>query len=127
MTTDINTRLIIKNIQTPEDIIDALIQLGDIDADFNGENGDDYLWPVAQKKGFESNAKYLADYVVFHSNANSRQYGMKAYTDRFVKEWLKRETYYASIQIDVVKLDGFADDPNMSGIYAFSIAAIDHN
>ena len=127
MSTNVNKKLVIKNIQTPEDIIDVLVQLGDVDSDFNGGNGDEYLWPTAAKKGFESNAEYLADYVVFHSNANSKKYGVKAYTDRFIKEWLKRESYYASIEIDVVKLDGLAEDPDMTGIYAFNITTTDYN
>ena len=127
MSTNVNKNLVIKNIQAPEDIIDVLVQLGNVDADFNGENGDEYLWPIAAKKGFESNAAYLADYVVFHSNANSKKYGVKSYTDRFVKEWLKRESFYTSIEIDIVKLDGLAEDPNMTGIYAFNITTTDYN
>ena len=30
-------------INGPNDIIDALVSLADIDADFNGENGEEYL------------------------------------------------------------------------------------
>lgn len=32
-----------------------------IDADFTGENGEDYLWDDAEAKGFESNLEYCLD------------------------------------------------------------------
>ena len=121
----VKSKLVIKNIQTPEDIIDVFASLGTIDADFNGDSGDAYLWHDAATKNFTNNKDFLADYVVFHSSANSRKYGIKAYTDKFAKEWRKRDGFYASINIDVVKLDGFADDPNIQGIYAFNLTLID--
>lgn len=127
MKININKKLVIKDVQKAEDIIDALVQLGSIDADFDGTNGDEYLWDEAKKKGFTTNAAYLADYVVFNSNANSRKYGIKAYTDRFAEEWLKRDSYYTSIEIDIVKLNGTPNDPHWEGIYAFNVTAVDSN
>jgi hypothetical protein len=116
-------KTIIKSISSPEDILDVLVGLGEIDADFSGDNGDEYLWDAAKKKKFDTNAKYLANKVVFGASANTKKYGIKAYTDKFAKEWLANDHYYDSLVIDVVKLDGYAEDTNMTGIYAFSIIA----
>ena len=44
-----------------ESLLDALRSLSDFDCDFNGENGDDYLWEEAN--GFESNMDYLINKV----------------------------------------------------------------
>ena len=125
MQTYVGTRLIIKNIQSLEDIKNALISLGDIDADFCGDNGEEYLWKAAKKKDFETNAEYLADNVVYHSGVKND--GVLGFARCFAKKWLYNETYYKSIDINVVKLDGFAEDNNINGIYAFSITAIDNN
>lgn len=119
----INNKTIIKRIDSPDDIRDVLIELGEIDADFNGDNGDEYLWPAAKRKNFDTNAQYLANKVVFGGSANTKKYGIKAYTDKFAREWLAKEGYYNSLDIDVVKLDGYAEDANITGIYAFSIIA----
>lgn len=51
-TTDLDNvarRLVIKDIQSGHDLIDVFKQLSQIDDDFNGNNGPDYLWDVAKK------------------------------------------------------------------------------
>ena len=48
-------------IDSPEDIVGALIELAEIDADFNGENGEEYLWDRAKDAGYKTNAEYLAN------------------------------------------------------------------
>lgn len=112
-----------------DEIAKALISLGEIDADFSGENGDEYLWTDARRGKFETNADYVANTVV-NSKAVLKQTakkGITAYTDAFVKKWLAHEWYYPSLEIDVVKLNGLAEDANIAGIYAFTIIAIDDN
>lgn len=125
-TMNTNTRLIIREINNVNDVEAALIELGSIDADFSGGNGDDYLWDIAKKRGFETNAEYLAHYVVNHPKTAPKK-GVVDYCSRFTKEWAKRDSYYNTLDIDVVKLNGYADDPNIQGIYAFNITATNYN
>ncbi len=116
--------VVLKDIKTAEDIAAALVELGSqIDADNSGENGDEYLWAEAKKAGFENNFDFLANKVVFHSSANSKKHGIKAYVDRFIKEWSDRDDYYSGFDVEIKKLNGDAEDPNMTGIYAFSLVA----
>ena len=116
--------VVLKDIKTAEDIVDALVELGSqIDADNSGENGDEYLWDEAKKASFENNFNFLADKVVFHSSVNSKKHGIKAYVDQFIKEWSDRDGYYSEFNVEIRKLNGDAEDPNMTGIYAFSLVA----
>lgn len=121
--------IIFETSGSADEIAKALISLGEIDADFSGENGDKYLWANARRGKFETNADYVANKVV-NSKAvlkKTAKKGITAYTDAFVKEWLAREWYYSSIDINVVKLNGLAEDANIAGIYAFTITAVDDN
>lgn len=47
--------VVVKN----ENVKESLFELfSSVDADFNGENGEDYLWDCAKENGFESNLEY---------------------------------------------------------------------
>lgn len=47
--------VVVKN----ENVKESLFELfSSVDADFNGENGEDYLWDCAKENGFESNLDY---------------------------------------------------------------------
>ena len=116
------SELIIKDITSKEDILDALKELGAIDLDFIGENGEEYLWPEAKKEGFSTNVDYLSNLVV-SSNPNK---SVKEYAKDFAREWLLRDNYYQAIMIEVEKWNGKTDDPDISGTYAFSIVATYH-
>ena len=101
---------ITKEIKTEQDIIDFLCELGGaIDADFSGENGPDYLWDESRDAGFDSNAKFIANLAVYDPKANSKKYGIKAYTDKFTEHWLaydrKYSEYYSEINIELKKID----------------------
>ena len=117
---EVSSKLVLKDIKTTEDIINFLVELGSIDADFSGANGEEYLWDDARAKGYENNATYLANEVVFHSSVPSNK-GMLAYAKEFAQQWLSRDTYYRSIEITVEKLD--PDDISLEGIHAASIIA----
>lgn len=54
-----NMKLVKVNGKTREDLLTALASLGEIDADFNGENGVEYLWDEVWKaNGFENMKDY---------------------------------------------------------------------
>lgn len=125
-TWSVNKKLVIKEIYDLSDVETALVELGTIDSDFCGSNGDDFLWEEAKDKGFETNAEFLANYVTSYSERLPNK-SVVDYCNRFTEEWMKRDSYYSYIVIDVVKLNGSANDPVGFGIYAFNITAIDYN
>ena len=63
----------------------ALLELAEFDSDFNGDNGDEYLWDEAKEAGYENNAKYVTDEV------------LKTYDGTNVKETVKN---FVSITLD---------------------------
>ena len=119
--------IIIKEIKTAEDIIDFLVSFGEIDADFNGDNGDDYLWECAKNAKCETNAEYIAKKVVNDANvtAIAAKDGMVAYTAAFITEWLSMDSYYDDMHIELEKIDiperTYTDD--IQGTYAAYIIA----
>ena len=84
-------------IDSPEDIVGALIDLAEIDADFNGENGEEYLWDRAKNAGYETNAEYLANLVV--SKDNDFESCVKTYVD----EWIGKDFYYQEYEVETLK------------------------
>ena len=118
---EVTSKLILKEIKTPEDIINLLTTLGNIDADFCGDNGEDYLWDDAKASGFHDNATYLANEIIFHSSVDAKHKGLHAYTEEFAKRWLKRDSYYRNICIDLEKFN--STDVALEGIYAACIIA----
>ncbi len=119
--TEVTSKLVLKEIKTPEDIISLLVSLGDIDADFSGKNGEDYLWSDAKTSGFENNATYLANEIVFHSSVDAKHKGLNAYTEEFARRWLERDSYYRNMYIDLEKFN--SADVALEGIYAACIVA----
>lgn len=119
--------IIIKEIKKTEDIIDFLISFGEIDADFNGDNGDEYLWKCAKNAKCETNAEYIAKKVVNDVNVTTAatKHGMTAYTAAFIKEWLSKDSYYDNMHIELRKIDiperTYTD--NIQGTYAAYIIA----
>ena len=76
------------NIINKEEIREKLIALCEDDCDMNGENGTGYLWEEAE--GYESNAEYLADYVM-KNNKN-----VKEMFKGFIKKWMDYDYNYYS-------------------------------
>lgn len=76
------------NINNKEEIREKLIALCEEDCDMNGENGTEYLWKEAE--GYESNAEYLADYVMKNSKT------VKEMFEGFIKKWMDYDRNYYS-------------------------------
>ncbi len=110
MMSQVSSTLVLKRIKNKEDMINLLVELGEIDCDFNGENGDEYLWEAAED--FKTNAEYLANEAVSMVNTID----VEKCTSEFAKLWLKHDMYYDEIETQV-KYDKTAD------IYAVSIVA----
>lgn len=59
-TTRTNTKLNMETVKVKDgDLFAALISLSDLDNDFNGRNGEEYLSTEAREYGCESNQEYL--------------------------------------------------------------------
>lgn len=77
-----------------ESLLDALRNLSDFDRDFNGENGDDYLWEEAN--GFESNMDYLINKVRKIKDDEDC-------VNSFFEEWMDNDSYYEKWNVSVLK------------------------
>lgn len=113
----------IREIRQVSDLAPVLFTLAELDADFSGENGEEYKWEVAQK--YESNADYTIEYALDIPFVEGK--GITAFTEKFCEIWSKHEGYYDSIEILVEKLNGEATDDDIKGIYAFTLILTDHN
>ena len=69
------------------DLHDALMSLAEWDNDFNGFNGDEYLWEIAE--GYESNAEYLFDTLHKKYPTDDKQLIYE-----FLCGWLDDDSYY---------------------------------
>lgn len=120
-----NMKLVKVNGKTREDLLKALATLGELDADFCGDNGIEYLWTsVWEANGFESQEDYEEkeemldsdddDYeeivLKYESNVEWVLDELKAKetdTDKeiieeFVSYWIDGDSYYKDHILDVV-------------------------
>ena len=91
----INMKLVKVNGKTREDLLRALASLGDIDADFNGENGIEYLWDDVDSTKYESNMEYLLDTLKDKETD-------KELIEEYVDSWIGGDNYYKGHILDVV-------------------------
>lgn len=77
-------------------------QLSEHDEDFNGNNGDEYLWDVAREQGYESNADYLiADVLKDVEDDQDLDYGsVRQLIDTFLYRWTGQDDYYDGVDFD---------------------------
>ena len=79
-----------------ECVADALMDIAQCDADFCGDNGDYYLWEVAE--GFESNAEYCLS--VAEKESTITKMIMK-----FVSMWMDYDSYYEKYDVDIKEMN----------------------
>ena len=92
---NINMKLVKVNGKTREDLLVALVSLGEIDADFNGDNGIEYLWDNVDSTKYESNMKYLLDTLKDKETD-------KELIEEYVSSWIGRDSYYKEHILEVV-------------------------
>ena len=73
-----------------------LMDLADCDSDFNGDNGDEYLWEEAE--GFESNAEYCLS--IAKNEARPREM-----IEKFISLWMGKDSYYYDYDLGVLVQD----------------------
>ena len=81
--------LIKSNVNIPgdkESLKAALAEISETDADFIGDNGDDYLWDAARAAGFETNFDYVFDQI--------KDDDEKTLIKRFFDFWVGHDSYY---------------------------------
>ena len=119
----INMKLVKVNGKTREDLLAALSELGEMDCDFNGENGIEYLWDIVWKANgfkniedyeekneydsdedddyeeielkYESNMEYLLDSL-------KEEALDKDVIEQFVSNWIGGDNYYKEYILDIV-------------------------
>ena len=88
------TNLIEVKKNNREDLLLALANIGDNDADFNGENGIEYAWEETIANGFESNLEYLLDKVKDIKDDIEC-------INTFIDTWMEKDrNYYHDYQVD---------------------------
>ena len=92
---NINMKLVKVNGKTREDLLTALASLGDMDADFNGENGIEYLWDSVDGTKYESNMEYLLDTLKDKETD-------KELIEEYVSNWIGGDNYYKEHILDVI-------------------------
>lgn len=113
--------LMVEEIKNKDDLKKMLVWMGNIDCDFNGENGLEYLWLEAKEKEYQSNAEYLADLVVDNYDRDTfDEEFIVSCAYKFATEWSNRDYYYTKIEILV---DRYRD----TDIYAFCINGVYEN
>lgn len=78
---------------TKADVADTLMCLAGCDCDFNGENGEDYLWEEAE--GFESNAEYCLSIA-------EQEKTPREMIEKFVSLWMGRDQYYQDYDLGIL-------------------------
>jgi hypothetical protein len=90
----LNLRLVKVEGIRRQDLLDALARLSEMDADFCGENGSEYLWDCVDETKYSSNMDYLLNTL---KNLRSD----KELIERFVSLWLDKDTYYLEHILEV--------------------------
>lgn len=87
--------------------------LEDIDQDFVGENGEEYLWDKAKEEGFDSNLEYSI------SKAKEKHCDIKEVISSVISDAMNGwDNYYESSEYSVVEI---------YGDYVVTIAVVDNN
>lgn len=83
---------------TKESVGDTLMYLANEDLDFNGENGEDYLWEEAKLGGFASNAEYALSIA-------KKEETPEKMIEKFIWLWMGRDSYYQDYDLGIIIKD----------------------
>ncbi len=82
-----------------EDVEFLLWALSQKDDDFNGNNGELYLWDTAKEAGFKTNYEYVLSVAEKEEDTVSM-------IEKFLEEWFESDNYYLSYRLSVERIDG---------------------
>lgn len=91
-------------INPEEDILEILDNIArELDFDFNGENGEDYLWDAAKREGYTNNADYLYDLILkkikdkaYDKYGNNNTEKFYRLIEEYIDYWMGADGYYQS-------------------------------
>ena len=112
----------IVDIQSAADVVRALKALAEIDNDFNGTNGEEYLWNPAKRAGYKDNASFLADTVIEVIGKGVNKDSFEEYVTAYVNVWIGEDPYYKDYEVIVKRVD---DGTSLAGKYVISLAIVD--
>lgn len=81
---------------TKEEVAKTLMCLANNDCDFNGDNGDEYLWEEAE--GLESNAEYCLSIA-------EKEKTPREMIEKFISLWMGRDYYYQDYDLGILVQD----------------------
>lgn len=81
---------------TEESAMELAMDIAEHDADFNGDNGEEYLWEKAES--FDSNA----DYAWSIAKAESTP---KKMLEKFFALWLSEDSYYTDYDWSIIEVE----------------------
>ncbi len=120
---DLTSHLVTKEVKSLKDFEGLLVELGRLDADYCGDNGEDYLSDEAKAAGYDSDAEYDAHSLVdkiTRADVRKGVEGAEELIQRYLDGWLGEDGYYHEYEAIVRKADG---SDGFYGIYAVSVAA----
>ena len=92
--------------KTKDAFYNALRELAIIDNDFNGKNGDEYLWDEAKESGYQSNLEFLINEVIKKETNKTDE----ELVQLFIGQWIDNNDYYKSRSFHVYcDKDGIAE------------------
>lgn len=95
-------------ITDKDSLYEALYKAGEVDGDFDGTNGSEYLWEEAE--GYDSNLDYVMTKVKgINKNTPFGETLVFRTAVIFFEEWLGRDDYYANCSFDITKIEGIPD------------------
>lgn len=92
---NLDMNLVKVNGKTRGDLLTALSTLCEMDADFTGDNGIDYLWDGVDKNKYDSNMAYLLDKVKDKASD-------KEVIEEFIDRWIGEDAYYKAHSLNVI-------------------------
>lgn len=95
--------VIINNVYDKDDIKTALVALSCYDADWSGNNGEEYLRKEAKDAGYDNNAAYFADKFVDALPDSYVKEAVRPVVESYVNAWMGHDSYYADYQVKVTK------------------------
>ncbi len=107
---ELNSFLEAIKVGSRQDLLDTLANVSSFDNDFNGENGEEYLWEEANGLGYDSNLDYILSKVQDIKDDTE-------VIETFFNEWMERDSFYDGYEVNVLT-------NKKKQVYAFSFVVI---
>lgn len=82
-------------VAVKDNLEEALRELAEHDADFCGENGDEYLWEETREAGFETNLDFVLDEIKDTKDDEEK-------INEFIERWILSDNYYKNPEYQII-------------------------